>query len=99
MLIVVSGLPGTGINSIVLKKIEGGAETTVTMPPQARISHLKFSPDGAHLAFLQTKDTGIELWKTIAPLMFPSASASLPRVSAPFTRRSRAFSCCSSRSP
>jgi dipeptidyl aminopeptidase/acylaminoacyl peptidase len=57
-----SGLPGTGINSIVLKKIEGGAETTVTMPPQARISHVKFSPDGAHLAFLQTKDTGIELW-------------------------------------
>ena len=57
-----SGLPGTGINSIVLKKIDGGTETTVTMPPQARISHVKFSPDGAHLAFLQTKDTGIELW-------------------------------------
>jgi dipeptidyl aminopeptidase/acylaminoacyl peptidase len=57
-----SGLPGTGINSIVLKKIDGGAETAVTMPPQARISHVKFSPDGAHLAFLQTKDTGIELW-------------------------------------
>jgi dipeptidyl aminopeptidase/acylaminoacyl peptidase len=57
-----SGLPGTGINSIVLKKIDGGAETTVTMPPQARISHVKFSPNGAHLAFLQTKDTGIELW-------------------------------------
>ena len=57
-----SGLPGTGINSIVLKKIDGGAETTVTMPPQARISHVKFSPDGAHLAFLQTKDIGIELW-------------------------------------
>jgi dipeptidyl aminopeptidase/acylaminoacyl peptidase len=57
-----SGLPGTGINSIVLKKIDGGAETSVTMPPQARISHVKFSPDGSHLAFLQTKDTGIELW-------------------------------------
>ena len=57
-----SGLPGTGINSIVLKKIDGGSETAVTMPPQARISHVKFSPDGAHLAFLQTKDTGIELW-------------------------------------
>src|SRR6476469_11207638 len=57
-----SGLPGTGINSIVLKRIDGGAETTVTMPPQARISHVKFSPDGAHLAFLQTKDDAIELW-------------------------------------
>ena len=32
------------------------------MPPQARISNVKFSPDGSHLAFLQTKDTGIELW-------------------------------------
>jgi len=57
-----SGLPGTGITSIVLKKIDGGAETTVTMPPQARVSHVKFSPDGAHLAYLQTKNDGIELW-------------------------------------
>ena len=51
-----SGLPGTGIYSITLKKIDGGAETTVTMPPQARVSHVKFSPDGSQLAFLQTKD-------------------------------------------
>src|SRR5439155_23216386 len=57
-----SGLPGTGVYSIVLKKIERGAEVNVTMPPQARISHVKFSPDGSHIAFLQTKDTGIELW-------------------------------------
>ena len=32
------------------------------MPPQARISHVKFSPDGSQLAFLQTKDDAIELW-------------------------------------
>src|SRR6478672_6412971 len=57
-----SGLPGTGINSIVLKKIDGGAETSVTMPPQARISHVKFSPDGSRIAFLQTRDNAIELW-------------------------------------
>jgi dipeptidyl aminopeptidase/acylaminoacyl peptidase len=57
-----SGLPGTGIYAITLKKIAGGAETAVKMPPQARISHVKFSPDGAHLAFLQTKDDAIELW-------------------------------------
>jgi dipeptidyl aminopeptidase/acylaminoacyl peptidase len=57
-----SGLPGTGIYSIALKKIDGGAETTVAMPPQARASHVKFSPDGSRIAFLQTKDTGIELW-------------------------------------
>src|SRR5436190_16842010 len=57
-----SGLPGTGIYSITLKKIEGGAETPVTLPPQARLSNLKFSPDGARLAFLHTKDAAIELW-------------------------------------
>src|SRR2546430_17304746 len=38
-----SGLPGTGIYAISLKKIDGGAELTVAMPPQARISHVKFS--------------------------------------------------------
>ncbi len=58
----VSGLPGTGIYAITIKKIAGGAETVVRMPPQARISSVKFSPDGAHLAFLQTKDDAIELW-------------------------------------
>jgi hypothetical protein len=30
-----SGLPGTGIYQITLKKIAGGAESNVTMPPQA----------------------------------------------------------------
>ena len=57
-----SGLPGTGIYAITLKKISDGTETTVKMPAQARISNVKFSPDGSHLAFLQTKDDGIELW-------------------------------------
>jgi dipeptidyl aminopeptidase/acylaminoacyl peptidase len=57
-----SGLTGTGIYAITLKKIGDGAETTVTMPAQARISNVKFSPDGSHLSFLQTKDDGIELW-------------------------------------
>jgi hypothetical protein len=28
---------------------------SVTMPPQARISHMKFSPDGSRLAFLHTE--------------------------------------------
>ena len=56
-----SGLPGTGINAIALKKIADGSEVNVTMPPQAKISHIKFSPDGSKLAFLQTKDSAIEL--------------------------------------
>src|SRR5207247_11251842 len=33
-----TGLPGTGIYAITLKKIADGAEVTVTVPPQARIS-------------------------------------------------------------
>src|SRR5216117_2802148 len=66
-----SGLAGTGIYAITLKKIDGGPgspgspgnnDTSVTMPPQPRVSHVKFSPDGSRIAFLQTKDTGIELW-------------------------------------
>src|SRR4029453_1510059 len=57
-----SGLPGTGIYSIALKKIADGSEVTVTMPPQARVSHVKFSPDGSRLAFLQTRAPAIELW-------------------------------------
>jgi dipeptidyl aminopeptidase/acylaminoacyl peptidase len=57
-----SGLPGTGIYSIALKRISDGVETPVKMPAQARLSHVKFSPDGSHLAFLQTKDDAIELW-------------------------------------
>src|SRR6267143_4628435 len=57
-----SGLAGTGIYAITLKKIDGGAEVKVTMPAQARISNLKFSPDGSRISFLQTRDTAIELW-------------------------------------
>jgi dipeptidyl aminopeptidase/acylaminoacyl peptidase len=57
-----SGLAGTGIYSLVLKKIDGGAEQPVTVPPQAKISHVKFSPDGSRLAFLHTREGGIELW-------------------------------------
>ncbi len=68
-----SGLQGTGIYQITLKRIAGGPETTVTMPPQARVSNVKFSPDGSKLAFLQTKDSGIELW--IADVATGSAKA------------------------
>jgi dipeptidyl aminopeptidase/acylaminoacyl peptidase len=60
-----SGLAGTGIFAITLKKIDGGPginDTNVTMPPQARVSHVRFSPDGSRIAFIQTKDSGIELW-------------------------------------
>jgi len=57
-----SGLPGTGIYAITMKRIADGAEVNVTMPPQPRVSHVSFSPDGSRIAFLQTKDNAIELW-------------------------------------
>lgn len=57
-----SGLQGTGIYAVTLKRIADGAEVNVTVPPQAKISHVKFSPDGSRLSFLHTKDAAIELW-------------------------------------
>jgi dipeptidyl aminopeptidase/acylaminoacyl peptidase len=50
------------IYGITLKKISDGSEIKVTVPPQANLSNVHFSPDGAHLSFLNTKSNGIELW-------------------------------------
>ena len=52
----------TNIYGITFKKLSDGTETKVMVPPQANLSNLHFSPDGAHLSFLNTKPTGIELW-------------------------------------
>src|SRR5258708_9642312 len=68
-----SGLPGTGIYSITLKKIAGGAETPVPLPSDASVTAVKFSPDGAKLAFLNVKDSAIELW--VADAMTGAAKA------------------------
>jgi dipeptidyl aminopeptidase/acylaminoacyl peptidase len=37
-------------------------EIKVTLPANARLSWIGFSPDGKRLAFTHTRDTGIELW-------------------------------------
>jgi dipeptidyl aminopeptidase/acylaminoacyl peptidase len=50
------------IYGITLKKISDGSELKVTVPSQANLSNVHFSPDGAHLSFLNTKSNGIELW-------------------------------------
>src|SRR3989454_5792470 len=50
------------ITGITLKKISDGSEVKLTVPPQANLSNVEFSPDGAHLAFLNTKENGIDLW-------------------------------------
>jgi len=51
-----------GIYAITLKRIADGSEVKIAVPPQANLSNVRFSPDGAHLSFLNTKATGIELW-------------------------------------
>jgi dipeptidyl aminopeptidase/acylaminoacyl peptidase len=53
---------GGNIYAITLKTIATGAETKVTLPPQPRVSNVRFSPDGSHLSFLNTKDDAIEVW-------------------------------------
>src|SRR5215467_6707623 len=53
---------GGNIYAITIKTIATGAETKVTLPPQPRVSNVRFSPDGSHLSFLNTKDAAIEVW-------------------------------------
>jgi len=50
------------IYSITVKKIADGSEIKVTVPPQANLSNIHFSPNGTHLSFLNTRENGIELW-------------------------------------
>lgn len=50
------------IYAITLKKIADGSELKVMLPPQASISNVRFSPDGAHLSFQNRKEDRIELW-------------------------------------
>jgi dipeptidyl aminopeptidase/acylaminoacyl peptidase len=52
----------TEIYAITLKKIADGSEVKVTLPPQANLANVRFSPDGAHLSFQNRKDDRIELW-------------------------------------
>jgi dipeptidyl aminopeptidase/acylaminoacyl peptidase len=52
----------TEIYAITLKKIADGSEVKVTLPPQANLMNVRFSPDGSHLSFQNRKDDRIELW-------------------------------------
>lgn len=53
---------GGGITGITLKSIADGTEKKISVPANANISGVSFSPDGKRLSFLNTKDNGIELW-------------------------------------
>src|SRR5207253_7193633 len=49
------------IFAITVRKISDGKEVKVTVPPQANLSNIHFSPDSAQLSFLNTRPNGIEL--------------------------------------
>jgi dipeptidyl aminopeptidase/acylaminoacyl peptidase len=51
-----------GIYAITIKQIADGRETKVAVPAPANLANIRFSPDGLHLSFQNTKDDGIELW-------------------------------------
>ena len=47
---------------ITIKSIADGTERKVSVPPDANLSAVSFSPDGKKLAFTNIKENGIELW-------------------------------------
>ena len=51
-----------GGHAITLKRIADGREIPVTVPAQASVSNVHFSPDGSRLSFTNTRDAAIELW-------------------------------------
>ncbi|MEK6337009.1 MAG: prolyl oligopeptidase family serine peptidase [Acidobacteriota bacterium] len=50
------------IYAIAFKNISSGNEVKVIVPLRASISNVRFSPNGAHLSFLNRKEDRIELW-------------------------------------
>ena len=53
---------GGAVTAITLKSIADGTEKKVTVPPNANIGNVSFSPDAKRLSFTNTKENGIELW-------------------------------------
>jgi dipeptidyl aminopeptidase/acylaminoacyl peptidase len=45
-----------------LKKIDGGTEVKLAVPPNAKLSGLGWSPDGRYFSVMNHTDTTIELW-------------------------------------
>jgi len=53
---------GGNVIAITLKSIAEGTEKKVTVPPNANIGGVSFSPDAKRLSFTNTKENGLELW-------------------------------------
>ncbi len=47
---------------LTLKRVTDGRETKVTLPNDANISGVRWSPDSTRFAFTLTKDNGVEVW-------------------------------------
>jgi len=55
---------GRYYNGLTWKKISDGSEITVGgLPENPKISYLSWSPDGRQMAFINTTDSGLELWR------------------------------------
>ena len=58
-----NGLHNVVFNSkLVLWKLPAGTQIPVDLPPNAKLSPGRWSPDGARFAFTNTTATGMELW-------------------------------------
>ena len=58
-----NGLHLSGFSkSIELVKLPEGTKTHVSLPAGARASEVRWSPDGKQFAFMNTTDSGIDLW-------------------------------------
>jgi dipeptidyl aminopeptidase/acylaminoacyl peptidase len=58
-----NGLHNTVFNSsLSLRKIPEGTEIKVDLPPNAKLTLGRWSPDATHFAFTNTTERGIELW-------------------------------------
>src|SRR5258708_2097806 len=49
-------------SSLSLRKIPEGTEVKVDLPPNAKLSLGRWSPDATHFTFTNTTERGIELW-------------------------------------
>src|ERR1035438_213290 len=58
-----NGLHNSAVNSsLSLRKIPEGTEIKVALPPNAKLTLGRWSPDATHFAFTNTTEHGIELW-------------------------------------
>jgi dipeptidyl aminopeptidase/acylaminoacyl peptidase len=51
-----------GFTSIAFRPLRGGPERLLSLPEGVRITYPRWSPDSSRLAFLLTREEGIELW-------------------------------------